>query len=169
MSQEPPKIYVDWPEYFALLQKLFERIRDSGWEPEQVVCIARGGLIPGDLASRFFRVPLAVLSVASYPDHTTAQEEMYFSRDLTTARPLKRNKVLLLDDLTESGKTLAETVKWLAYWYGIEPKEIRSGVVWHKGWSGFVPDFYAEVISEGLGGERPWIIQPQEQFRKGGH
>ena len=166
MSHEPSRVFIEWPEYIALLKQLFERIRDAGWKPEQVICIARGGLIPGDLASRFFRVPLAVLSVASYPDHATAQEEMHFSRDLTTARPLKRSGILLIDDLTESGKTLSETVKWLAYWYGIPSEEIRSAVVWHKEWSTFRPDFYSDVIKEGPGGERPWIIQPQERFRE---
>lgn len=164
---EPVKIHVAWGEYFALLEKLFNVIRDSGFKPKQVICIARGGLIPGDLASRFFRVPLAVLSVASYPDHTTAQEEMHFSRDLTTARPLNRSGILVIDDLTESGKTLAETVKWLAHWYSIPSEEIRTAVIWHKSWSKLVPDFYAEVIREGSSGERPWIIQPQESAYTG--
>ena len=167
MSQEPVKIHVTWEEYLALLRELFEAIDASDFKPEQIVCIARGGLIPGNLASLFFEVPLAVISVASYPDHATHQEDVHFSRALTTARPLRRKGgVLLMDDLTETGVTLRETVKWLCYWESVDPEAIRTAVVWHKVWSGFKPDFYAEMILEGPNGERPWIVQPAEGFRR---
>jgi hypoxanthine phosphoribosyltransferase len=164
---EPKKIHVTWDEYFCLLAKLVGKIQTSGFKPQQIVCVARGGLIPGEIASRTFHAPLAVMSVASYPDHKTQQEEMKFSRDLTSAKPLRREKVLVVDDLTETGKTLVETVKWLCWWYIIEPDQVRTATVWHKNWSVFIPDFYAELIEEDpVTGARPWIVQPQERFCK---
>ncbi|MBU1034440.1 MAG: phosphoribosyltransferase family protein [Patescibacteria group bacterium] len=164
---EPKKIRVTWDEYFGLLKVLIGKIKNSGFKPQQIVCVARGGLIPGEIASRTFRAPLAVISVASYPDQTTQQEEIKFSRDLTSAKPLQRQAVLVVDDLTETGKTLVETVKWLCWWYTIESDQVRTATVWHKNWSAFVPDFYAELIAEDpVTGARPWIIQPQEQFCK---
>lgn len=164
-SSEPRKIYVQWGEYFQFLQQLFDRIRASDFVPQQIVCIARGGLIPGDLASRTFNAPLAILSVASYPDHAMKQETMMFSRDLTTAHPLKRKGVLVIDDLTETGTTLLRTIEWLCWWYGIDAGEIRTATIWHKEWSVFKPDFYAKCIAEDLiTGDKPWIVQPQESF-----
>lgn len=170
MSQsEPPKIHVEWPEYFGLLHKLFGIIADSGFKPKQVVCIARGGLIPGDLASRFFSVPLAILSVSSYPDGATGQEVMHFSRELTSAKPLEHEGVLVMDDLTETGMTLDETVKWLCHWYRLPREQVRTATIWHKPWSKFKPDFFAAEVLEGPNGEKPWIVQPQESFRRGAH
>jgi len=163
-NQNPSKICVDWPEYLALIERLCVNILHSGFHVQQVVGIARGGLIPGQLVSHVSKAPLAVLSLASYPDDGTAQEKMHFSRDLTTARPLKRCGVLVVDDLTETGVTLAETVKWLCHWYDIDPSEVKTAVVWHKSWSAHVPDFFAELVPEGPDGQRPWIIQPPEGF-----
>lgn len=162
---EPPKIHVTWDEYLRLINELFVRIRASGFTPQQIVCIARGGLIPGDFASRVFGAPLAVLSVASYPDGETKQETAMFSRDLTTAKPLCRTNVLVMDDLTETGVTLKKTLEWLHWWYSIDPREMRTATLWHKTWSTFTPDFFAKVIDpDPITGARPWIVQPQEQF-----
>lgn len=160
----PRKICVTFDEYFELLGQLVRNVRLSGFSPQQIVCIARGGLIPGEIASRAFGVPLAVMSVASYPEQGTDQEKMCFSRDLTSAKPLRRQGVLVIDDLTETGLTLAKTVEWLNWWYNIPREEIRTATVWHKTWSDFVPDYYVLAVEPGTDGSRPWIVQPQERF-----
>lgn len=166
-QKEPKKICVTWDEYFELLRMLIRKIRASDFKPQQIVCIARGGLIPGDILSRVLEVPLAVISVASYPDGQTCQEEIVLSRDLTSAEPLQRRKILLVDDLTESGKTLAITLHWLCRWYRLDQTEVKTATVWHKAWSKFTPDFYAKFVSpDPITGERPWIEQPQELFSK---
>ncbi len=161
---EPRKICVTFEEYLQMLGHLVRTIRASGFMPQQVVCVARGGLLPGEIASRAFGVPLAVLSVASYPEQGTQQEKMFFSRDLTSAKPLRRQSILVLDDLTETGLTLAKTVEWLNWWYSIPRQEIKTATVWHKTWSEFVPDFYAQAVAPDSDGSRPWIVQPQERF-----
>ena len=163
----PQIIHVSWETYFKLLGTLIRNIHDSGFRPKQIVCIARGGLIPGEILSRTLKAPLAVISVASYPDQKTQQEAMNFSRDLTTAKPLIREAVLIVDDLTETGKTLEMTREWLCWWYGIETAQVKTATVWHKIWSAFTPDFYAERIDpDPATGARPWIEQPQEAFCK---
>ena len=115
--------------------------------------------------SRVLKAPLAVISVASYPDGQTRQEKIVFSRDLTSARPLRRESILLVDDLTESGETLEKTWHWLCEWYGLDPTEVKTATLWHKAWSKFTPDFYAEFVDlDPQTGTRPWIEQPQELF-----
>ena len=161
----PQIIHVSWETYFKLLGKLIGKIHASGFKPKQIVCIARGGLIPGEILSRTLKAPLAVLSVASYPDQKKQQEEMNFSRDLTSAKPIRRGAILVVDDLTETGKTLKMTKRWLCWWYGIKPKHVKTATVWHKTWSKFTPDFHAKKIKpDAKTGARPWIEQPQEAF-----
>ncbi|MFH1973705.1 MAG: phosphoribosyltransferase family protein [Patescibacteria group bacterium] len=165
MSEGPKRIHVSWDTYFDLLRRLVAAIRASDVRPEQIVCIARGGLIPGDILSRALHAPLAIISVASYPDQKTEQEKMMFSRDLTTATPLRRRSVLVVDDLTESGKTLQMTKEWLCWWYEIPKHEVKTATLWHKTWSALTPDFYAETVTPDPDtGVRPWIEQPQELF-----
>lgn len=166
-QEEPRRICVTWDKYFELLRQLIRKIQASGFKPKQIVCIARGGLIPGDILSRVLKAPLAVISVASYPDGQTRQEKIVFSRDLTSARPLQREAILLVDDLTETGETMEKTWQWLCGWYRLDPAEVKTATVWHKAWSRFTPDFYAGLVSpDSVTGMRPWIEQPQELFIK---
>lgn len=166
-DQEAVRIHITWDTYFALLRQLIQKIQASNFKPKQIVCIARGGLIPGDLLSRALKAPLAIISVASYPDGQVHQEQIVFSRDLTSAKPLQRESVLLVDDLTESGATIERTWHWLCAWYGLNPKEVKTATVWHKAWSKFTPDFYAQFVDvDSKTGTRPWIDQPQELFRE---
>jgi len=164
--EEPRTIGITWDKYFSLLRQLITNIQASGFEPKQIVCVARGGLIPGDILSRAFQAPLAVISVASYPDGQTRQEKIMFSRDITSAKPLQRQGVLLVDDLTENGTTLIMTLEWLCWWYRLDQKEVRTATVWHKAWSKFTPDFYSEFIDLDPNGTKPWINQPQELFSR---
>lgn len=163
--KEPKKVCITWDKYFELLWQLASKIQASYFEPIQIVCIARGGLIPGDILSRAFQAPLAVISVASYPDGKTKQEKIMFSRELTSARPLERKAILLVDDLTETGVTLKMTKDWLCMWHRLDPVEVKTATIWHKACSYFKPDFYAKFEArDRTTGKCPWIEQPQETF-----
>ena len=59
-------LYVSWEEYTEYIDKLAVKVHEDGWEFNQVVCIAKGGMRVGDLIARIFDVPLAILSVESY-------------------------------------------------------------------------------------------------------
>ncbi|NJO21265.1 MAG: phosphoribosyltransferase, partial [Spirulinaceae cyanobacterium RM2_2_10] len=61
-----PELYVSWSDYHRLIEQLAAQIYQSGWEFNQIVCIAKGGLRVGDTLCRLFDQPLAVLSAASY-------------------------------------------------------------------------------------------------------
>ena len=159
------KIIITQLQYEKLLQVLIKKIKQSNFPVRQIVCIARGGLIPGAILSYTLKVPLAVISVSSYPGDKIKQEQVLFSRDLTTAKPLLNKGVLVVDDLTESGLTLKETVHWLKWWYRIPAKEIRTVTVWHKATCPTVPDFYAQLIKiDPRTKTCPWIVQPHENF-----
>ena len=58
-------IYVNWDEYHKKIEQLAKKVHDDNWEFNQVICIAKGGLRVGDVFSRLFNVPLAILSVES--------------------------------------------------------------------------------------------------------
>jgi len=57
---------VSWDQYHTLIERLALRVHESGWRFNQVICIARGGLRVGDVVSRIFELPLAILSTHSY-------------------------------------------------------------------------------------------------------
>jgi len=61
-----PELYVSWSDYHRHIEELAVQIYQSGWDFNQIVCIAKGGLRVGDILCRLFDRPLAILSAASY-------------------------------------------------------------------------------------------------------
>ena len=57
-----PTLNVSWEQYHTLIERLALKVHESGWRFNQVICIARGGLRVGDVVSRIFELPLAILS-----------------------------------------------------------------------------------------------------------
>ena len=59
-------LFISWDEYHKKTEELAIKIHDDGWEFNQVVCIAKGGMRVGDVFARIIDVPLDTLSVESY-------------------------------------------------------------------------------------------------------
>ena len=59
-------IYVTWEDYHKKIEQLAKKIHADNLKFNQIICIAKGGLRVGDIFSRLFNVPLAILSVESY-------------------------------------------------------------------------------------------------------
>ena len=56
-------IYITWEDYHKKIEQLAKKIHDDNLKFNQIICIAKGGLRVGDIFSRLFNVPLAILSV----------------------------------------------------------------------------------------------------------
>ena len=79
--------------------------------------------------------------------------------ELSSSRPDSlKGRVLLVDDLVDSGLTLKKVVEHLQNNYpGVT--EVRTAVLWWKGCSQVEPDYYVEYL-----GDNPWIHQPFEEY-----
>jgi hypoxanthine phosphoribosyltransferase len=159
LTEDGKHLYVSYDEYHNLIEKLAIKIHQSGWNFDTILCLARGGLRPGDILSRVFNKPLAIMSTSSYrSDAGTVQGNLDIARFITTPKGEIAGKVLLVDDLADSGKTLNAVIKQLKSNY--EPiSELRSAVIWTKGLSMFTPDYSVEFLPT-----NPWIHQPFEGY-----
>jgi hypoxanthine phosphoribosyltransferase len=164
MSQEIPPVaaghlWVGWPEYHRAIEELAALVHASGWQFDQILCLARGGLRPGDVLSRIFDVPLAILSTSSYREKSgTEQGELNIASAVTMARGALGGRVLLVDDLVDSGVTLQRVQQHLQQ-TNTAITEVRSAVIWYKQCSVLKPDFYLHYLPD-----NPWIHQPFEQY-----
>ena len=61
-----PDLYVSWTDYHRLIERLALQIHASGWGFDSILCLARGGLRVGDILSRIYEMPLAILAASSY-------------------------------------------------------------------------------------------------------
>jgi hypoxanthine phosphoribosyltransferase len=150
---------VSWEQYNALVERLALQVYESGWRFNQIICIARGGLRVGDVLSRIFELPLAILSTHSYTSEGgTLRGELVIAEHMTMTSPRLGDKVLLLDDMVDSGHTLEAVYKTLPKRFP-HITEVRTAVVWYKAHSVFKPDYHVEYLAD-----NPWIHQPFEVY-----
>ena len=158
-SEDGKHLYVSHDEYQNLIERLAVQIHQSGWAFDTILCLARGGMRPGDLLSRIFEKPLAIMSTSSYrAEAGTVQGHLDIARYITTPQGEIAGRVLLVDDLADSGHTLHAVIKMLKNNYA-PITELRSAVIWTKGLSSFTPDYSVEFLPT-----NPWIHQPFEAY-----
>lgn len=151
-------LYVSWSEYHQKIEHLAVKVYQSGWNFNQIVCLSRGGLRIGDTLSRIYHLPLAILAATSYGGtDDRVRGSLTFSHNLTMTTNNLGSRILLVDDLVDSGVTLQEAIAWLRDRYNIE--EMRTAVLWYKACSVFTPDYYVDRLSD-----NPWIHQPFERY-----
>lgn len=152
-------LWIAWDEYHHAIERLALLVHESGWKFDQILCLARGGLRPGDVFSRIFDVPLAILSTSSYREEAgTAQGELDIARHITLSKGTLGGRILLIDDLVDSGVTLERVQRHLSEQFPAI-KEIKTAVIWYKACSSVVPDFYLDYLPG-----NPWIHQPFEEY-----
>jgi uncharacterized protein len=154
-------LFVSWDEYHQTIEALAAQIHQSGWQFNQIVCLARGGLRVGDTLSRIFDQPLAILSTSSYRHDSQTRSTLVFADDLTKTTQHLGSHILLVDDLVDSGVTLQKTLPWLDRKYGFYIEEVRTAVLWYKACSVITPNYYVQYLPE-----NPWIHQPFERYEQ---
>jgi xanthine phosphoribosyltransferase len=99
---------VSWDQFHRDARAMAWRLADKG-PFEAIVCITRGGLVPAAIVARELEIKLIEsVCVASYHDYRN-QGELQVLKDIAPAvRAIGDGKgkgVLVVDDLTDTGKT----------------------------------------------------------------
>ena len=158
------KLIIDWKEYNLIVEKLAIQVYESGYTPDLLIGIARGGLPITDVLSRIFKLKCAYLAVESYSGKgiEDQQGELVFSREMSSTVQDMKGNILLCDDLSDTGVTLKKSISWLYNYPQIKKIEsIKTAVLWKKKDSTFEPDFCAQRLDS-----NPWIVQPFENYEE---
>ena len=154
-------LYVTWPDYHEAIEQLAVALHESGWPFNQIVCIARGGLRVGDTLSRIFKLPLAIISTQSYSGEAGKERgTLTVAQHMTMTTPTLGDRVLLVDDLVDSGVTLDVVKRHLVEMYPAI-QDIRTAVLWYKACSTCAPDYFVHYLPDS-----PWIHQPFEPYEQ---
>ena len=142
---------VSWEEFARLARALGWLITESGFRPEMIVAIGRGGYLPARLLSDQLDVfDLATVKIEHYEGAHKHREAMI---RYPLNAPVAGKRVLVVDDVSDSGDTFEVAIQHLRA-QG-EPAAIKTAVLHHKRTSRFVPDYFASEVIEWR-----WIIYP---------
>ena len=159
------KLVISFNEYVDIVEKLTIQVNKS-YKPTVLIGIMRGAAPIIDILSRILKLPTAYLVIQSYHGKglEDKQGDLTFARDLSSiAKNKDFQKILLVDDLSDTGLTLNKSIEWLKKYKPIKDyiKEIKTACLWKKKSSTFTPDFCPIMLDSD-----PWIVQPTEHFEE---
>ena len=159
------KLFISWDEYNSTVEKLAIQIDESGYKPDILIGVMRGGAIIIDVLSRVFKLKCAYLAVESYSGKgiEDQQGELVFSREMSSTVQNMGGNLLLCDDLSDTGVTLNRSIDWIKQYPPLKGKikSIKTAILCKKAKSTFNPDFCAIKLKND-----PWIVQPFEKYEE---
>ena len=159
------KLIISFDEYTQIVEKLAIQIHEK-YKPTVLVGIMRGAAPIIDILSRILKLPIAYIVIQSYSGKglEDQQGQLMFAREISSLANNKDfNKVLLIDDLSDTGLTLNKSIEWLKNYGPTKDyiKEVKTACLWKKKSSTFETDFCPIRLDSD-----PWIVQPTEHYEE---
>ena len=159
------KLIISFDEYTQIVEKLAIQIHEK-YKPTVLVGIMRGAAPIIDILSRILKLPIAYIVIQSYSGKglEDQQGQLMFAREISSLANNKDfNKVLLIDDLSDTGLTLNKSIEWFKNYGPTKEyiKEVKTACLWKKKSSTFEPDFCPIRLDSD-----PWIVQPTEHYEE---
>ena len=159
------KLIISFNEYTQIVEKLAIQIHEK-YKPTVLVGIMRGAAPIIDILSRILKLPIAYIVIQSYSGKglEDQQGQLMFAREISSLANNKDfNKVLLIDDLSDTGLTLNKSIEWLKNYGQTKDyiKEVKTACLWKKKSSTFEPDFCPIRLDSD-----PWIVKPTEHYEE---
>jgi hypoxanthine phosphoribosyltransferase len=141
---------MSWELFDKLSEIVAEKIKISGFQPDFIIGIARGGWVLSRVLCDYLGVKdLISLKVEHWGITATpngkAQIKYPFNIDLS------EKKVLVVDDITDTGESMIIAIN---YTKGMNPAEIKTAALRHIKGSKFIPDFFGDEITW------RWVVFP---------
>ncbi len=141
---------VSWEQYHLLALKMAATMLGHEKKSfDEIVAIARGGLTLGHLFSDYLRIPISSITIQSYTD-IKQQGKVEITAGLS--KIIKNKKILLVDDIADTGKTLIRATEYLN---DFKPTSITRVTMFYKPHCTVVPEYYAQITDK-------WILLPFE-------
>ncbi len=137
----------------AQIAALTRSIAQSGWRPDHLVGVGRGGLVPATYLSHALAVPMLSIDlsagIAEFADQLLEK---------LAARAVGGARLLVIDDINDSGRTIAALRSALST---APPAQLRFAVLIDNIGSSVRVDYAAETIDRAVTPD--WFVFPWEK------
>jgi hypoxanthine phosphoribosyltransferase len=165
MSQESesvPREVLTWPLFGTATRELATQIAESGYHPQLILTMARGGLVPsGALAYALSVKNIAVINVEYYVGINERLDFPVILPSPLSEVDLTASRVLIVDDVADTGATLDAIFRHIAHRTG----EVRTAVIYEKPESTVKCDYVWRRTDRWI--DFPWSDQPPVMDREG--
>ncbi|CAB0616584.1 phosphoribosyltransferase [Corynebacterium diphtheriae] len=149
------KEILTWEGFGIANRELAQQIVDSDYTPDIIVAVARGGLVPAGALSYSMGIKLSdAINVEFYTDVNETLPDPVLLEPLLDTNSIRGKKVLVVDDVADSGRTLDLVLKLLES----HGAEVRSAVIYAKSRSIVAPTYIWKRTDEWI--VFPWSAEP---------
>lgn len=146
---------LSWDRFGIATRELAQQVAESGFVPEIVIAVARGGLLPaGALAYALGTKAAGTLNVEFYQDIEVTLPDPVVLEPLLDTGAIKDRRLLVVDDVADSGRTLALVMAMLAE----HTPQARAAVLYTKPRTILRPEYSWRETALWI--TFPWSAQP---------
>lgn len=182
------KVYVSWTDVQRQTQEIIRQMYLDGWQPDYIVGITRGGLVPANLISQYLDLPMHTLQVRLRDGNDDeCESNLWMSEDAFGYRinddnrgysnSVDRKNILIVDDINDSGAT----INWIRQdwqttcmpsdpaWSEIWGSNVRIATLYDNETS--AAEIYVNYTAETVNkhNDPQWIVFPWEEWWKKWH
>ena len=144
---------VSWKDIEHWSKDVVRKVRESGYEPDIVIGLSRGGLVPARLVSDYLNIKdLYAVKTEHWGLTATRDGKAKLAQGLQV--DIEGKKVLIVDDITDTGQSLKLALEHII---NHNPRETKTATLLHITHSKYVPDYYSEEVPED---NWTWFIFP---------
>ena len=144
-------LVLTYDDIWSLTNKLAKKIRKEKLEPDILLGITRGGLVVTRILSDIMNnFNVVIIGVGFYKGLNETEKEPILTQELTM--DLSGQEVLLIDDVSDTGRSFEFVVKYLQK---MKLQTLKTAALHFKPHSIFKPDYFITETSK-------WIVYPWE-------
>lgn len=140
---------LSWNELHVYCCRLAQTIKKADFDPEVIVTVAKGGLTIAHIIACHLDLPVTSFTVSTYEGMQKRNEPVL---TLGAAPEIANKRVLLLDDIADTGATLTFGIDYVRQF---SPAAIHTAALFLKPTSSIQPEYFAKEVTE-------WVIFPFE-------
>lgn len=145
-------VITNWDYIYRLCRKISKEVRSSGYKPDVIVALARGGWFAGRVLCDFLNLnDLISLKIEHYTGTASPGSGPKIRYPMDEGM-IKGKNVLVVDDISDTGKSMTFAKEYILK-YG--PKEVRTATLQHLMCSQSKADYVGELLDEWA-----WVIFP---------
>ena len=134
---------LDFDDIYDYAYQTAHKVKKSGWKPDAVIGIARGGWVHARIACDLLGIKeLHSVKVDHWGVTATKDGKAKLTSPLTA--DVTGKKVLVIDDITDTGESLTTAVEHVKE---CGPADVKSATLMHIAGSKFIPDYYGVEVT----------------------
>jgi hypoxanthine phosphoribosyltransferase len=153
MSNTRQYLAPGWDRIYEMLLDMALRIRQSGFQPDLIVGVSRGGWAPGRILSDLLEnTHTANIKIEFYTGLGKTSRKPVVTQPIS--EDISNKNILVVDDVSDTGESLLVALDHVKE---KNPANVKTATVFYKPHSKLKPDYFAGETSD-------WIIFPWERL-----